>query len=142
MVDLNELKKMTVPKLREKAKEITDLQDVTGMKKEQLLEAIAKAEGISYESGAAPKDTATIQSIKEQIRALRKQKEEILASSQPSHQVERVRRKIKRLKRLTRKVAREKGRKEAAPPAAEASPPAAKAPSTTAEAEATPAPSE
>ncbi len=135
MVDLNELKKMTVPKLREKAKEITDLQGVTGMTKEQLLEAIAKAEGISYESGAAPKDTATIQSIKEQIRALRKQKEEILASSQPSHQVERVRRKIKRLKRLTRKVAREKGRKEAAPPAA-------KAPSTTAEAEATPAPSE
>ena len=141
-MDLNELKKMTVPKLREKAKEITDLQGVTGMTKEQLLEAIAKAEGISYESGAAPKDTATIQSIKEQIRALRKQKEEILASSQPSHQVERVRRKIKRLKRLTRKVAREKGRKEAAPPAAEAAPPAAKAPSTTAEAEATPAPSE
>ena len=142
MVDLNELKKMTVPKLREKAKEITDLQGVTGMTKEQLLEAIAKAEGISYESGAAPKDTATIQSIKEQIRALRKQKEEILASSQPSHQVERVRRKIKRLKRLTRKVAREKGRKEAAPPAAEAAPPATKAPSTTEEAEATPAPSE
>ena len=142
MVDLNELKKMTIPKLREKAKEITDLQGVTGMKKEQLIEAIAKAEGISYESGAAPIDSATIQSIKEQIRALRKQKEEILASSQPSHQVERVRRKIKRLKRLTRKMAREKGPKEAAPPAAEAAPPAAEAPSTTAKAEATPAPSE
>jgi len=141
-VDLNELKKMTVPKLREKAKEITDLQGVTGMKKEQLIEAIAKAEGISYESGAAPKDSTTIQSIKEQIRALRKQKEEILASSQPSHQVERVRRKIKRLKRLTRKMAREKGPKQAAPPTAEASPPAAKAPSTAAEAETTPAPSE
>ncbi len=142
MVDLNELIKMTVPKLRERAMQITDLQGVTGMKKEQLLEAIAKAEGISYESGAAPKDIATIQSIKEQIRALRKQKEEILASSQPSHQVERVRRKIKRLKRLTRKMAREKVPKEAAPPTAETSPPAAKAPSTTAEAEATPAPSE
>jgi len=142
LVDLNELKKMTVPKLREKAKEITDLQGVTGMKKEQLIEAIAKAEGISYESGAAPKDTASIQSIKEQIRALRKQKEEILASSQPSHQVERVRRKIKRLKRLTRKMARERGRKEAATPTAEVSPPAAQAPSTAAKAEATPAPSE
>ncbi len=142
MVDLNELMKMTVPKLREKAKGIADLQGVTGMKKEQLVEAIAKAEGISYESGAAPKDTATIQSIKEQIRALRKQKEEILASSQPGHQGERVRRKIKRLKRLTRKMAREKGPKEAAPPTAEASPPAAQAPSTTAKAETTPAPSE
>ncbi len=141
-MDLNELKKLTVPKLREKAKDITDLQGVTGMKKEQLIEAIAKAEGISYESGAAPKDSATIQSIKEQIRALRKQKEEILASSQPSHQVERVRRKIKRLKRLTRKMAREKGPKEAAPAAAEAAPPAAETPSTTAKAEATPAPSE
>ncbi len=141
-MDLNELKKMTVPKLREKAQGIADLQGVTGMKKEQLIEAIAKAEGISYESGAAPEDTATIQSIKEQIRALRKQKEEILASSQPGHQGERVRRKIKRLKRLTRKMAREKGSKEAAPPTAEASPPAAQAPSTTAKAEATPAPSE
>ncbi len=142
MVDLNELKKMTLPKLREKAKEIADLQGVTEMKKEQLIEAIAKAEGISYESGAAPKDSATIQSIKEQIRALRKQKEEILASSQPTHQVERVRRKIKRLKRLTRKMAREKGRKEAATPTAEAAPPAAQAPSTAAKAEVTPAPSE
>ncbi|MCZ6563053.1 MAG: hypothetical protein O6948_09060 [Deltaproteobacteria bacterium] len=55
---------MTVPKLRERAMQITDLQGVTGMKKEQLLEAIAKAEGISYESGAAPKDSATNQSIK------------------------------------------------------------------------------
>jgi hypothetical protein len=134
--------KMTVPKLREKAKGIADLQGVTGMKKEQLIEAIAKAEGISYESGAAPEDTATIQSIKEQIRALRKQKEEMLASSQPRHQFERVRRKIKRLKRLTRKMAREKGPKEAALPTAEASPPVAEAPSTTAKAEATPAPSE
>ncbi len=141
-MDLNELMKMTVPKLREKAKGIADLEGVSGMKKEQLIEAIAKAEGISYESGAAPKDSATIQSIKEQIRALRKQKEEILASSQPRHQVERVRIKIKRLKRLTRKMAREKAPKEAAPPTAEASPPPAKAPSTTAETEATPAPSE
>ncbi len=141
-MDLNEIRKMTVLKLRERAKQITDLQGVSGMKKEQLIEAIAQAEGISYESGAVLKDTATIRSIKEQIRALRKQKEEILASSQPSHQGERVRRKIKGLKRLTRKMARGKGPKEAAPPTAEASPPAAEPPPTTAEAEATPAPSE
>ena len=124
-MDLNELKKLTVPKLREKAKEITDPQGVTGMKKEQLIEAIAKAEGISYESGAAPKDTATIQSIKEQIRALRKQKEEILTSSQPGHQVERVRRKIKRLKRLTRKLAVERSRKKVLQPGAESEAPPA-----------------
>ncbi len=118
-MDLNEIRKMTVLKLRERAKQITDLQGVTGMEKEELIEAIAKAEGLSYESGAAPKDTATIQSIKEQIRALRKQKEEILASSEPSHQVERVRRKIKRLKRLTRKLAVERSRKKVLQPGAE-----------------------
>jgi len=118
-VDLNEIRKMTVLKLRERAKQITDLQGGTGMEKEELIEAIAKAEGLSYESGAAPKDTATIRSIKEQIRALRKQKEEILASSEPSHQVERVRRKIKRLKRLTRKLAVERSRKKVLQPGAE-----------------------
>jgi hypothetical protein len=110
-VDLNELRKMTVPKLREHAKGIADL-------------AIAKAEGISYESSAVPKDDTSIGSIKQEIRALRKQKEEFLASSQARHQVERVRRKIKRLKRLTRKMAREKAPQEVSPPPAEASLPA------------------
>ncbi|MFQ5542675.1 MAG: hypothetical protein ACE5E2_07565, partial [Candidatus Binatia bacterium] len=85
---------MTVPKLREHAKKIADLQGLSGMKKEQLVEAIAKAEGISYESNAVPKDDTSIGSIKEQIRALRKQKGELLASSQARHLVERVRRKI------------------------------------------------
>lgn len=119
MVDLDELKKMTVPKLREKANGIPDLQGVSGMKKEQLIEAIAKAEGISYKSGAAPKDTATIRSIKEQIRALRKQKEEILASSQDHSKLERMRKRIKRLKRLTRKLAVESSRKKALQPTTE-----------------------
>jgi hypothetical protein len=133
-VDLNELRKMTVPKLREHAKGIADLQGLSGMKKDQLIEAIAKAEGISYESSAVPKDDTSIGSIKQEIRALRKQKEEFLASSQARHQVERVRRKIKRLKRLTRKMAREKAPQEVSPPPAEASSP-------TAEAEPTPDPS-
>ncbi|MFQ5538765.1 MAG: Rho termination factor N-terminal domain-containing protein [Candidatus Binatia bacterium] len=133
-MDLNELRKMTVPKLREQAKGIADLQGVGGMKKDQLIEAIAKSEGISYGSSAVPKDDTAIGSIKKEIRALRKQKEELLGSHQARHQVERVRRKIKRLKRLTRKMAREKAPQEASPPPAEAS-------SSTPEAEPTPAPS-
>ncbi|MFQ5918365.1 MAG: Rho termination factor N-terminal domain-containing protein, partial [Candidatus Binatia bacterium] len=117
-MDLKELRKMTVPKLREHAKGIADLQGVSGLKKDQLIEAIAKAEGISYEGKAVPKDDTAIGSVKQVIRALRKQKEELLASSQARHQVERVRRKIKRLKRLTRKMAREKAPQEASPPPA------------------------
>lgn len=51
-------------------------------------------------------DVATISTIKQEIRALKKQKEELLASSQDRPQIERMRKKIKRLKRLTRKLAR------------------------------------
>lgn len=133
-MDLNELRNMTVPKLRERAKEFTDLQGVSGMKKEELIGAIAKAEGISHEAEAPQKVVTTISSIKQEIRGLRKQKEEILASSRARHQLERIRKRIKRLKRLTRKMAREKAPQEASPPPAETS-------SSTPEAEPTPAPS-
>jgi len=71
-VDFDELKKMTIPKLKERAKEITDLQGVGGMKKGELIEAIAKAEGISLE--AVTKDTGNISSVKEDIQALKKTK--------------------------------------------------------------------
>lgn len=115
-MDIKELRKMTVPKLRERAKQVTDLQGVGGMEKEALIEAIAKAEGISYE--APPKDTATISSVKQEIRALRKQKGEILSASRDPIQLERLRDKIKKLKRLTRKLALKAGPKGAQPASA------------------------
>jgi len=61
-------------------------------------------------------DVATISTIKQEIRALRKQKEEILASSRDQSQIERVRRKIKKLKHLTRRLARAARPKQASPP--------------------------
>jgi len=94
------------------------------MKKEELIVAIAKAEGIAYES--PKKDEATIRTVKQDIRALRKQKEESLASNGERSQIERLRRRVKGLKRLTRKLAREASRQEAPPtPAATEATPAA-----------------
>jgi hypothetical protein len=124
-MDINELRKMTVPKLRELAKRATDLQGVMGMKKEDIIKAVAKAQGIAYD--AAAKDVTTISSIKQEIRALKKQKEELLASGKDQIKIERIRRKIKRLKRATRRLAVKAAPKEAAQPAAasEAAPPAA-----------------
>ena len=94
---------MTVPKLKERAKEIADLQGVGGMKKGELIKAIAKAEGISLELGS--KDFGTISSVKEDIQALKKQKEEILSSSGARSQLGGIRKKIKILKRQTRQMA-------------------------------------
>ena len=115
-MDIKGLRKLTVPKLRERAKKVTDLQGVVGMEKEALIEAIAKAEGISYE--ALPKDVTTISSVKQEIRALKKQVEEILAASKDHVKVGRIRRKIKKLKRLTRQLAHKAGPKEAPQPSA------------------------
>ena len=131
-MDLAELKKMTVPKLKEKAKEIADLQGVGGMKKDELIQAIAKAEGIA--PGTNEKEIS-IGSVKEEIRALKKQTEELLASPEGRSKVKRIRRKIKRLKRQTRKLALEAARQKAAQaaeaakaPPAPAAPPASSAP--------------
>ena len=101
-MDLNELRKMTVLKLRELAKEATDLQGVGGMQKEELVKAIAKAKGIAF---VPVKDLSTIIAIKHQIRVLKQQRDEILASSKDAKQVKRIRRRIKFLKRATRQLA-------------------------------------
>ena len=115
-MDIKELRKLTVPKLRERAKKVTSLEGVMGMEKEALVEAIAKAEGISYE--VPPKDVTTISSVKQEIHALKKQVEEILAASKDHVKVGRIRRKIKKLKRLTRELAHKAGPKEAPQPSA------------------------
>ncbi len=123
-MDMKELRKMTVLKLREHAKKVTDLQGVGGMEKEQLIEAIAKAEGIAYE--APSKDASTIHTVKQEIQALKKRRQEILASSRDHAELEKVRKKIKSLKRLTRRMAEEAPPKATAQAgaAAPAAPPA------------------
>ncbi len=123
-MDIKELRKMTLPKLRDRAKQVTDLQGVVGMEKEELIQAIAKAEGISYEASA--KDVSSISSIKQEIRALKKQKEDLLLSSKDDIKLGRIRRKIKRLKHLTRRLAHRAGPKEALQPSAAHEAPQAK----------------
>lgn len=113
-MEIKDLRKLPLPKLRDLAKEATDLTGVVGMKKEELVEAIAKAKGIAYEAPA--KDVATISSLKQEIRALHEKKAEILSSSRDRVQLDRLRKKMKRLKRVTRKLAREASAEKAAGP--------------------------
>jgi hypothetical protein len=129
-MDLKELRRLTLPKLRDLAKQETDLKGVGGMEKEELIKAIAKAQGIAYDESL--KDTNAIHAIKQDIRALKKQKAEILASSPDRKKLKRIQRKIKLEKRLTRHLAKEAkvaAARKAAQPAAPAAP-AAPAPET------------
>ncbi|HXG50552.1 MAG TPA: Rho termination factor N-terminal domain-containing protein [candidate division Zixibacteria bacterium] len=104
-MELKDLQRMTLPKLRDLAKQETDLKGVGGMEKEELIEAIAKAKGIPL--GETHKDISAIHAVKQDIRALKKRKEEMLASSPDREKLRAIRRKIKLLKRLTRNLARE-----------------------------------
>lgn len=137
-MELKELRRLTIPKLRDLAKAETDLQGVVGMEKEELIKAIAKAKGIAYDE--THKDTNAIHSIKHDIRELKKQKTELLTSSRDARKLKKVQRKIRRLKRLTRHLAHETKTVKAAkaaepatpapavatpPPAAPETPPAA-----------------
>lgn len=102
-MDLHELRKMPLPKLRDLAKQTTDLEGVLGKKKEELIEAIAKVQGISFVPLA--KDVRTISAIKQKIRSLKKQRDEILAATHDRVAIKKLRRKLKVLKRQTRKLA-------------------------------------
>jgi hypothetical protein len=104
-MELKELQRMTTPKLRDLAKEVTDLQGVGGMHKEDLIRAIAKAQGIAYDESS--KDVNAIHAVKHDIRALQKQKAELLTSDGDRKKLKRISRKVKLLKRLTRHLARE-----------------------------------
>jgi len=119
-MELKELRRMTLPKLRDFAKQETDLQGVIGMDKEALIEAVAKAKGVSYEVTA--RDSSAILSIKHDIRTLQRQKTAILAAERNRKQLKRVRTKIKKLKRLTRHLAREAKVEKAAQTAPAAAP--------------------
>ena len=119
-MDLKELRRLPMPKLRDVAKAETDLKGVGGMEKEEIIKAIAKAKNIPYD--VSGKDVNAIHSIKHDIRELKKQKSEVLTSSRDSKKLKKVQRKIKRLKRLTRHLAREAKSAPAAAPAEAAAP--------------------
>jgi len=126
-MDVKELRKLPMPKLRDLAKAETDLKGVIGMEKEELIKAIALAKGITYDESM--KDVNAIHAVKADIRALTKQKAELITSNGDARKVKRIKRKVKLLKRLTRhlahdaKTAAAKAAQPAAPVAA--TPPAA-----------------
>jgi ElaB/YqjD/DUF883 family membrane-anchored ribosome-binding protein len=84
---------------------VTDLQGVGGMHKDDLIRAIAKAQGIAYDESV--KDVNVIHAVKQDIRALQKQKAELLSSNGDRKKLKRIKRKVKLLKRLTRHLAHE-----------------------------------
>ena len=104
-MELKDLRKLPMPKLRDLAKQETDLKGVGGMEKEALIKAIAEAKGIAYDE--TTKDVNAIHAVKQDIRALKKQKAELLESNGDSKKIKRIKRKVKLLKRLTRHLAHE-----------------------------------
>jgi hypothetical protein len=102
-MDVKELRKLPMPKLRDLAKQETDLTGVGGMEKEELIKAIAAAKNIPYDE--THKDLNAIHAVKQDIRQLQKQKLELLSSNRDRKKVKRIRRKVKLLKRVTRHLA-------------------------------------
>lgn len=102
-MDIKELRKLPMPKLRDLAKQETDLKGVGGMEKEELIKAIAAAQGVPYDE--THKDLNAIHAVKGDIRALQKQKLELLSAHGDRGKIRRIRRKVKLLKRVTRHLA-------------------------------------
>jgi hypothetical protein len=116
-------------KLRDVAKQETDLKNVIALEKEELIKAIATAKGIAYDE--THKDLNAIHAVKQEIRQAQKEKTEALASGGDRKQLKKLRRKVKLLKRVTRHLARDAkvaaataAAKPAAPAAAAPTPPA------------------
>ncbi len=104
-MDAKTLRKMTVVELREEAKKIPGVTGVSGMKKDQLVELVAKHLGVDlHEHGVAP---ATIDKaeIKRRIRQLKQRKQEALAAADRKA-ARACNRQIHRYKHLLRKMAR------------------------------------
>ena len=107
------LDKMTVVDLREALKkDAPDITGVTGMKKDQLLEALKEVRGIKDKPAAkkkkkkkapGPKKEMTVSEMKQEIVMLRAERESIRQEGDKK-KIEIIRRRINRLKKLTRKA--------------------------------------
>lgn len=106
------LDKMTVVELREVImQEIPELTGVTGMKKDQLLEALREARGIKEEppvkkkkKTAGPKKSMSVREMKLEIVRLRAERE-VLRQNKDKKGLEILRKRINRLKKMTRRAA-------------------------------------
>ena len=105
-MDVKDLRKLPMPKLRDLAKAETDLKGVGGMEKEELIKAITAAKGIPYDE--THKDLNAIHAVKQDIRTLQKQKLELLSANGDRGKISRIRHKVKLLKRVTRHLAHDR----------------------------------
>lgn len=96
------LEKMTVKELRDVAKDIPGIVGVHGMKKDELLVAIKEARGIKEEP--VKKVDASVKEIKNQIRALKSQRQAAI-EGKDKKMATIYKRKISRLKKKTRRAA-------------------------------------
>ena len=64
-MELKELRKLPMPKLRDVAKQETELKNVIALEKEELVKAIAAAQGIPYDE--THKDLNAIHAVKQEI---------------------------------------------------------------------------
>lgn len=99
------LERMTAKELREYALALGEIVGVHGMNKEELIRAIKQVKGIKDE-GRRKASTVNIRELKEKIRQLRQQKEELRQSGASRTALDIMRRRINRLKKQTRKAAR------------------------------------
>jgi hypothetical protein len=106
-MELRDLQKMTVVKLREEALKHEGLVGVHAMDKEQLITALAPRLGIDLEAAtkvARAKFAGDKTALKQEIRVLKAQRDTALAEHD-SAIVKQVRQRIKRHKRILRRLA-------------------------------------
>ena len=112
-MEAKELLRLNVPKLREEALKIPDAVGVTGMKKDELIQFLAKAHGIVLERRSESAEKAH---VKKHIRALKARRDEAV-EKHAYEEVAHLRRGIRTLKRRARTLARAAKATAAAPQA-------------------------
>ena len=100
-MELKDLAKMTVTKLREEAHKFEDIKGAIGMSKEQLIEMLCDKYSIPKKK-ALPNGIGR-HALKEKIRKLRGQRETVLGTGDRKG-IHRYRRRMKTLRRKLRKV--------------------------------------
>jgi predicted ATPase len=106
-MELRDLQKMTVVKLREEGLKHSSIAGVYSMNKAQLIEALAAVYGIDIEAAtrAAREQFAADKSgLKQEIRAFKGQRDAAL-SAHDATQVKQLRLHIKKRKRMLRRLA-------------------------------------
>ncbi|MGA7563467.1 MAG: Rho termination factor N-terminal domain-containing protein [Desulfobaccales bacterium] len=95
--------KMTATELRKYALEQGEISGVHGMNKEELLNAIKKAQGIKEEKKAV--EVLSVRDLKEKGKQLRARKLEAIVAGASRKQVDILRKKANRLKKRSRQAA-------------------------------------